>query len=75
MLYLQDVLTIADWFTTLAKSSNESTSVLRNFFLRSPKQVSGENLICPAGKNEMVMEDLTLSLLSTLGTIKKNKIN
>ena len=33
-----------------------ATSVPQNFCLRSPKKVSGENLVCPAGKNKMVME-------------------
>ena len=41
----------ADSLTTRAKSSNELTSVRRNFLLMRPKQASGENLVWPVPCN------------------------
>ena len=53
-----DSLTDADFSMTVVKSSNESTSVFLNFCFKRRKQVSRENFVCPAGKNDMVIEEL-----------------
>ena len=53
-----DSLTDADISTKVAKSSNESTSHFLNFCFKRPKQVSEENFVCPAGKNDIVIEAL-----------------
>ena len=50
-----DLLRDADLSTTVEKSSNESTSHFLNFCFKRPKQVSGGNFVCPAGKNDIVI--------------------
>jgi hypothetical protein len=49
------MLTEADSSTTQQISCKEFTSVRLNFLFRRAKHQSGENLVCPTGKNEYVI--------------------
>ena len=56
MYTLTAELMVADCSTTFTISWTQPTSVLRKRCLISPKHQSGENFVCPAGKNNNVID-------------------